>query len=192
MSSSDTYNEFVKYFERMNQRYNEYMKDTERINQLYTESIKNIERMNELYRELINANDRMNELYKDIQKISSNWLDIFWRPWLAKGRGEKDKANKSSKSHCGRYILSKEFECSKKTSVRVSHFQVRNIKKGTFKRINSIQSRIICSRWLFIAQSQANHRTDPRSAFLLVHQSVIAMVGLSNCLNLALTYLNLA
>jgi hypothetical protein len=32
MSSSDTYNEFVKYFERMNQRYNEYMKDTERIN----------------------------------------------------------------------------------------------------------------------------------------------------------------
>ena len=101
MSSSDTYNEFVKYFERMNQRYNECMKDTERINQLYTESIKNIERMNELYRKLINANDRMNELYKDIQKISSNWLDIFWRPWLGKGRGEKDKANKSSKSHCG-------------------------------------------------------------------------------------------
>lgn len=96
MSSSDTYNEFVKYFERMGQLYKEYMKSMERINQLYTESIKNAERMNELYRELIDANDRMNELYKAIQKISSDWLDIFWGPWLRKEKEEKDKANKKN------------------------------------------------------------------------------------------------
>ena len=95
MSSTDTYKEFVKYFERMGQQYKEYMKGMERINRLYNESIKNAERMNELYRELINANERMNELYKDIQKIGSDWLNIFWRPWLKEGQ-EKDKANKKT------------------------------------------------------------------------------------------------
>lgn len=96
MSSPDTYNEFVKYFEKMSQRYKEYMEGMERINQLYAESIKNAERMNELYRELINANDKMNELYKNMQKLSSDWLDIFWGPWLRREREEKFKSQQNT------------------------------------------------------------------------------------------------
>jgi len=91
MTSTDMYNEFIKYFQRMGEMYKEYVKSMERINQLYTESIRNVERMNELYRELIKTNERMNELYKDLQRTNLDWLDRFWRPWLIKEPERKDK-----------------------------------------------------------------------------------------------------
>jgi len=40
MTSNGMYNEFLRYFERMNELNNGYVKGMERINQLYTESIK--------------------------------------------------------------------------------------------------------------------------------------------------------
>jgi hypothetical protein len=70
----------------------------DRINQLYTESIKNVERMNELYKDLIKTNERMNELYKDIQRINLEWLDRFWRPFLAKEEENKDKTHKEQQT----------------------------------------------------------------------------------------------
>ncbi len=84
MTSSDMYNEFVRYFERMGGLYKEYAKSIDRINQLYTESIKNVE--------------RMNELYKDIQRINLEWLDLFWRPFLAKEEEKKDKTQKEEQT----------------------------------------------------------------------------------------------
>jgi hypothetical protein len=50
----------------------------------HTESIKNVE--------------RMNELYKDIQRINSDWLDLFWRPFLAKEEEKKDKTHKEEQT----------------------------------------------------------------------------------------------
>jgi hypothetical protein len=57
-----------------------------------------VERMNELYKELIKTNDRMNELYKDIQRINLEWLDLFWRPFLAKEEENKDKTHKEEQT----------------------------------------------------------------------------------------------
>jgi hypothetical protein len=70
----------------------------DRINRLYTESVKNVERMNELYKDLIKTNERMNELYKDIQRINLEWLDLFWRPFLAKEEEKKDKTHKEEQT----------------------------------------------------------------------------------------------
>ena len=69
-SNENMYNEYFKYFDKMNELYQGYIKGIERTNQLYTESIKNV--------------DKMNELYKEIQRINLEWLNTFWKPWLAK------------------------------------------------------------------------------------------------------------
>lgn len=39
--------------------------------------------MNELYKELIKKYEKMNELYREIQGINLEWLNAFWKPWLA-------------------------------------------------------------------------------------------------------------
>jgi hypothetical protein len=54
--------------------------------------------MNELYKDLIKTNERMNELYKDIQRINLDWLDRFWRPFLAKEYEKKDKTHKEEQT----------------------------------------------------------------------------------------------
>jgi len=59
----------TRYFNKMNELYNGYIKGIERTNQLYTESIKNVDKMNELYREILG--------------INLEWLNAFWKPWLA-------------------------------------------------------------------------------------------------------------
>ena len=73
----------TRYFNKMNELYNGYIKGIERTNQLYTESIKNGDKMNELYKELIRTNEKMNELYREILGINLEWLNAFWKPWLA-------------------------------------------------------------------------------------------------------------
>ena len=83
-SNENMYNEYFKYFDKMNELYQGYIKGIERTNQLYTESIKNVDKMNELYKELIRTNEKMNELYREIQRINLEWLNAFWKPWLAK------------------------------------------------------------------------------------------------------------
>jgi hypothetical protein len=54
--------------------------------------------MNELYKDIIKTNERMNELYKDIQRTNQDWLDLFWRPWLAKEQEKKDETQKYKKT----------------------------------------------------------------------------------------------
>jgi len=36
-----------------------------------------------LYKELIRTNEKMNELYREILGINLEWLNAFWKPWLA-------------------------------------------------------------------------------------------------------------
>ena len=42
-SNENMYNEYFRYFNKMNELYNGYIKGIERTNQLYTKSIKNVD-----------------------------------------------------------------------------------------------------------------------------------------------------
>ncbi|MGA9149424.1 MAG: hypothetical protein WBZ36_02505 [Candidatus Nitrosopolaris sp.] len=84
--TGDIYRESLAYFERINQQYRDFTLSIQRINELYNQQIKLIEGINQAYNEFFENNKKVNELYKqhleDLQRLSLQWLNLFWRPLL--------------------------------------------------------------------------------------------------------------
>jgi hypothetical protein len=81
----DTYNEYVKNFEKIIQLQQDYIRNLEHISHLYNEFIKNIERVNELYNKSIASFEKLGSVYEqqfqNMQRMNQKWLDLFSKPW---------------------------------------------------------------------------------------------------------------
>jgi len=85
MTWFDTYNEYIKNFEKIIQLQQDYIRNLERISHLYNEFIKNIERVNEIYNEFIVSYKKLSSLYEqqfqNMQRMNQRWLNLFSKPW---------------------------------------------------------------------------------------------------------------
>jgi hypothetical protein len=85
MTWFDTYNEYIKNFEKIIQLQQDYIRNLEQISHLYNEFINNIERVNKIYNEFIVSYEKFGLLskqqFQNMQRMNQKWLDLFSKPW---------------------------------------------------------------------------------------------------------------